>query len=38
LNSGASFAVLCSGFACQPPVTDPTALARALESALKTQT
>jgi hypothetical protein len=38
LNSGASFAVLCSGFACQPPLTDPTALARALESALETQT
>jgi hypothetical protein len=38
LNSGASFAVLCSGFACQPPLTDPTELRRALESALKTQT
>jgi uncharacterized protein len=38
LNSGASFAVLCSGFACQPPLTDPTELQRALESVLKTQT
>jgi uncharacterized protein YyaL (SSP411 family) len=38
LNSGASFAVLCSGFACQPPLTDPTELGRALASALKTQT
>ena len=35
LNSGASFAVLCSGFACQPPLTDPSELGRALESALK---
>jgi hypothetical protein len=35
LNSDASFAVLCSGFACQPPLTDPTELRRALESALK---
>jgi uncharacterized protein YyaL (SSP411 family) len=36
LNSGKSFAVLCSGFACQPPVTDPVALESALESILKT--
>ena len=28
------FAVLCSGFACQPPVEDPTELRRALDSAL----
>jgi uncharacterized protein YyaL (SSP411 family) len=35
LNSGKSFAVLCSGFACQPPVTDPAELRRALESALQ---
>jgi uncharacterized protein len=34
LNSGASFAVLCSGFTCQPPVTDPKELQSALESAL----
>ena len=36
LNSGKSFAVLCSGFACQPPVTDPVALESELESILKT--
>ena len=35
LNSGASFAVLCSGFACQPAVTDPAELRRGLESALR---
>jgi uncharacterized protein YyaL (SSP411 family) len=34
LNSGESFAVLCSGFACRPPVTDPAELRRAVESAL----
>jgi uncharacterized protein len=34
LKSGESFAVLCSGFACQPPVTDPAELRRALESGL----
>jgi uncharacterized protein YyaL (SSP411 family) len=34
LNSGKPFAVLCSGFACQPPVTDPAELERALGSAL----
>jgi len=34
LNSGGPFAVLCSGFACQPPVTDPAELQRALESSL----
>jgi uncharacterized protein len=37
LNSGESFAVLCSGFACQPPLTDPAELQRALESALQKQ-
>jgi len=37
LNSGESFAVLCSGFACQPPVTDPAELQRELESALMKQ-
>jgi uncharacterized protein YyaL (SSP411 family) len=35
LSSGASFAVLCSGFACQPPLTDPAELRSALESALR---
>jgi uncharacterized protein len=33
LKSGASFAVLCSGFACQPPVVDAEELLRAIESA-----
>ncbi len=37
LNSGTSFAVLCSGFACQPPVTDPDELRRGMESALMKQ-
>jgi uncharacterized protein YyaL (SSP411 family) len=35
LNSGDSFAVLCSGFACHPPVMDPNQLRLALESALE---
>jgi uncharacterized protein len=30
LRAGEAFAVLCSGFACQPPVTDPAELRRAL--------
>ncbi len=34
LKSGESFAVVCSGFTCQPPVTDPAELRRALESGL----
>jgi uncharacterized protein len=34
LNSGQSFAVLCSGFACQPPIRDPAELRREMESAL----
>jgi uncharacterized protein len=34
LGSGKSFAVLCSGSACQPPVTDAEELRRALEGAL----
>jgi uncharacterized protein len=33
LNSGKSFAVLCSGMSCQPPVMDPAELRLALESA-----
>jgi uncharacterized protein YyaL (SSP411 family) len=37
LNSGKPFAVLCSGFACQPPITDPAELQRALHSALQKQ-
>ena len=37
LKSGESFAVLCSGFACQPPVADPAELRQALESALMKQ-
>jgi uncharacterized protein len=37
LSSGESFAVLCSGFACQPPLRDPVELRRALGSALKKQ-
>jgi uncharacterized protein YyaL (SSP411 family) len=35
LNSGQSFAVLCSGSACQPPITDPAELKRQLERALE---
>jgi hypothetical protein len=34
LKSDGAFAVLCSGFACQPPVMDPTELQRALDSVL----
>ena len=34
LSTGKSFAVLCSGFACQPPLADPAELRRALESAV----
>jgi uncharacterized protein YyaL (SSP411 family) len=37
LKSGKPFAVLCSGFACQPPVTDAAELRRALEAALCTR-
>jgi uncharacterized protein YyaL (SSP411 family) len=37
LGSGESFAVLCSGFACQPPVRNPAELRRALEAALQKQ-
>jgi uncharacterized protein YyaL (SSP411 family) len=35
LKLGESFAVLCSGFACQPPVMDPGELRLAMESALE---
>jgi uncharacterized protein YyaL (SSP411 family) len=35
LNTGKSFAVLCSGFSCQPPVTDPSQLRSTLDDALK---
>jgi uncharacterized protein len=35
LSSGEPFAVLCSGLACQPPVTDAAELRRSLESALQ---
>ena len=35
LNSGGSFAVLCSGFSCQPPLTDPAQLRSSLAAALK---
>jgi uncharacterized protein len=35
LGSGKSFAVLCSGFACRPPVSDAAELKRALEETLQ---
>ena len=35
LKSDESFAVLCSGFACQPPVMDPGELRRVMEAALE---
>src|ERR1022692_171292 len=38
LSSGGSFALLCSGFACQPPVTDSDELRTALESVLRKHT
>ena len=34
LNSGKPFAVVCSGFACQPPIQDAAQLRRAIESAI----
>jgi len=37
LKSGKAFAVLCSGFSCQPPIQDADELRRALESSLKKQ-
>jgi uncharacterized protein len=36
LKAGKSFAVLCSGASCQPPVTNAVELKRALEEALRT--
>jgi hypothetical protein len=35
LKSGKAFAVVCSGFACQPPITDAAELRRAVDSAVK---
>ena len=35
VKEGRSVAVVCSGFSCQPPVTDPEQLRRTLEIALK---
>jgi uncharacterized protein len=35
LRSGQSFAVLCSGFSCQPPIKDAAELRHALEAALE---
>jgi hypothetical protein len=35
LGGSKSFAVLCSGFACQPPITDPAELRSALDTALR---
>ncbi len=37
LRSGKAFAVLCSGFSCQPPIKDAEELQRAIESTLKRQ-
>ncbi len=37
LKSRKAFAVLCSGFACQPPIQDPAELRRALASAVNRQ-
>ena len=34
LKTGASFAVVCSGFTCQPPITDTAELRSVLQSAL----
>jgi hypothetical protein len=35
LHSGKSFAVLCSGSTCQPPIFDPAGLGNALDAALR---
>jgi uncharacterized protein YyaL (SSP411 family) len=37
LNAGKSFAVLCSGSTCQPPIFDPLELKQAIDSALQKQ-
>ena len=37
LKSGKAFAVVCSGFTCQPPIQDAGDLRRAVESAIKKQ-
>jgi uncharacterized protein YyaL (SSP411 family) len=37
LKSGNAFAVVCSGFACQPPVTGAAELARSLQTILQKQ-
>ena len=37
LSSGESFAVLCAGFTCQAPITDPAGLRVAMGSALNDQ-
>jgi uncharacterized protein len=37
LKSGKAFAVVCSGFTCQPPIEDAGQLRRVLESAIKKQ-
>jgi uncharacterized protein YyaL (SSP411 family) len=37
LKSGKAFAVLCSGFTCQPPITEPQELLKALDAALQKQ-
>jgi hypothetical protein len=37
LKSRKAFAVVCSGFACQPPIQDPAELQRAIESAIQSR-
>jgi uncharacterized protein YyaL (SSP411 family) len=37
LKSRKAFAVVCSGFACQPPIQDPAELQRAIESAVQSR-
>src|SRR5271165_3918127 len=37
LKSGKAFAVVCSGFSCQPPILDAAELRRAVESAILKQ-
>ena len=38
IRENVSFVVLCSGFSCQPPVTNPSQLKTALGTALKAST